>query len=97
MTLAERIEAIRDFISRRRNAYCKTFMPTGDLAPYAEEVLVDLARFCRANTSCFHVDPRAHAVAEGRREVWLRIQNHLKLTEEQLWALHNAGPISPKE
>lgn len=78
---------IRDYISRRRLAYVRTF--TG---PFAEEVLEDLAHFCRANESCFHQDPRAHAVAEGRREVWLRIQKHLQLTDEQLWAMHAPAP-----
>ena len=28
---------------------------------------------------------------EGRREVWLRIQNHLNLTQSELWALHSGG------
>ena len=52
---------------------------------YLQEVLEDLKRFCRAESSCFHEDPRMHAVLEGRREVWLRIQDHLNLTSEQLW------------
>lgn len=86
------IQQIRDFISRRRNAYCRTF-----LNPVGEEVLADLAKFCRANETCFQVDSRAHAVAEGRREVWLRIQTNLRLTDKQLWALHNAGPLTPTE
>jgi hypothetical protein len=80
-------QAVRDFISRRRNAYCKTF-----LCPPGEEVLEDLAKFCRAHVSTFALDARAHAVAEGRREVWLRIQNNLRLTDEQLWALHAPAP-----
>lgn len=84
------LERVRNFISRRRNAYCKTF-----LTPYGGEVLADLARFCRANESTFHVDPRAHAVAEGRREVWLRIQKHLQLSDEQLWAIHAPAPPKP--
>jgi hypothetical protein len=41
------------------------------------EALLDLAEFCRANESCFHEDPRMHAALEGRREVWLRIQEHI--------------------
>lgn len=71
------------FIGRRRTAYVKTFTSTA----FGDEVLRDLAVFCRANQTCFNPDPRIHAVAEGRREVWLRIQNHLNLTEEQLFAL----------
>lgn len=47
-------------------------------------VLKDLARFCRANETCFHADPRVHAVAEGRREVFLRIQQYLNLSPDDL-------------
>ena len=77
------VQRARDFISRRRNVYCKTF-----LNPVGEEVLADLARFCRANDTCFHPDARVHATLEGRREVFLRIQRHIQLSDEQLWALH---------
>lgn len=83
----------RQFLSRRRTAYVRTF--TG---PMAEEVLQDLARFCRANQSTFHADPRVHAVAEGRREVWLRIQQHLQLSDDQLWRVYGQSPpTTPKE
>ncbi len=59
-------------------------------APAVHDVMIDLARFCRANETCFHEDPRKHAVLEGRREVWLRIQNHLGLSPEQLMALYDS-------
>ena len=84
------LDRVRDYISRRRNAYCKTF-----LTPHGEEVLIDLAIFCRARETTFHTDARLHAVAEGRREVWLRIQKHLQLTDEQLWAMHAPAPPTP--
>ena len=32
------------------------------------------------------------AVIQGRREVWLRIQNHLQLTPDQLWELYSGRP-----
>lgn len=76
----EALDRALQFLRRRAHAYRITF--TG---PLAEEVLADLAKFCRATESTFHPDPRAHAVAEGRREVWLRIQHHLKLTDDDLW------------
>jgi len=79
------IEKARQFLARRRTVYVATF-----LNPMGEEVLKDLARFCRAHETTFHVDARAHAVAEGRREVWLRIQRHLQLTDDQLWQLYGA-------
>lgn len=58
------------------------------------DALIDLAEFCRANESCFHTDPRAHAALEGRREVWLRIQEHIHLTPAQLMALRLGKPLS---
>lgn len=48
-------------------------------------VLKDLAKFCRAFDTTFHENERAHALIEGRREVWLRIQNHLNMTPDELW------------
>ena len=73
----------QQFLSERRIDYVKTFD-----TPAGEKVLADLAKFCRAHESTFHADPRVHAVAEGRREVWLRLQHHLQLTDEQLWKLY---------
>ena len=73
----------RQYLAKRRTAYVKTFD-----SPFGEEVIQDLAKFCRAHESTFHADPRVHAVAEGRREVWLRLQHHLQLTDEQLWKLY---------
>lgn len=72
---------VKELIRRRRTVYIQTF-----ICPPGEEVLQDLARFCRAFETTYHDDPRKHAVAEGRREVWLRIQQHLNLDEDELWA-----------
>jgi hypothetical protein len=77
------IDLARQYISRRRTAYVRVFD-----GPFGDEVLADLAKFCRANDTAFHADPRVHAALEGRREVFLRIARHLNLTDEQLWALH---------
>jgi hypothetical protein len=77
------MDRAKQYLFRRRTAYIKTFQ-----GPFGEEVLADLAKFCRANQSTFHSDPRVHAVAEGRREVWLRVSQHLNLTDEQLWRLY---------
>lgn len=85
--MKEWLDKLRQALGERRYAYRKTFA-----GPLAEIVLKDLARFCRAHSSTFHVDPRAHAVAEGRREVWLRLQNHLRLSPDQLWELYSGHP-----
>lgn len=77
-------ERLKNFISSRQDAYRAVFQK----GPMSEKVLRDLAKFCRANKTTFHEDPRAHAVLEGRREVWLRIQEHLNLTAEQVIELH---------
>jgi len=62
-------------------AYAATFQKG---SPETEMVLADLKRFCHADTPCWAEDPREHAMREGRREVWLRIQQHLKLTDADI-------------
>lgn len=87
-TLREQAARLFDFLKRRRLAYNLTFRRDN----YAgQEVLSDLAKFCRANESTFHPDPRIAAMLDGRREVWLRITNHLNLSSEQLFALYNGN------
>lgn len=56
-------------------------------------VLSDLREFCRADQSCVvvakdgHIDTHATAIAEGRREVWLRLVQTLNLSDETLQRL----------
>lgn len=76
------VEKAKSFIFRRQFAYQSTFQKGNVLA---EEVLKDLASFCRAEETTFNLDPRVHAVLEGRREVFLRIQSHLNLSSDDLW------------
>lgn len=82
MTTKEDVLANIEDVAR---AFARTFDPA---QPAHVIVLEDLARFCRANESC--VVPGEHdktLVLEGRREVWLRIQEYLNLTPVQLFAL----------
>lgn len=74
------------FLTRRKRSYQLMC-----LAPASQTALADLAVFCRANESCFNPDPRVHAALEGRREVWLRIQQHIQLSPEQLSALYQVA------
>jgi hypothetical protein len=76
------VKDAKHLIEQRKRAYSLTFA-----GPHGESVLEDLARFCRANESCFHPDARVHAVMEGRRETFLRIQNHLNMSETELLTL----------
>ena len=69
-------------LMHRRGAYRSCFNSTP-----GKMVLKDLARFCHAHDSTFDEDPRVHAMLEGRREVWLRIQLHLQLDDDTLWEM----------
>lgn len=86
----EAIQRARQFLFGRKGAYYRVFKSTGF---DGEAVLMDLAKFCRAHTSTAHPDPHVAARLDGRREVWLRIQQHLHLDDESLWRLiHGAQP-----
>lgn len=66
--------------------------------PASVDVLIDLARFCRANETTFVPKDRdAALVLAGRREVFLRIQQHLNLTNDQLFALYSGDLTKLKE
>lgn len=71
---------------RRRDAYRTLFGggPHGKLTPAQIAVLADLKRFCHADYPTFDPDARVHALREGRREVWIRIQHHLQLSDRQI-------------
>lgn len=88
MSLPDRVkEVVYRFLRRRRTAYVQVFC-----SPVGEEVLSDLARFCRAHDTTMHADPRMHAVLEGRREVFLRIARHINLSDDALWKLYAKDP-----
>ena len=79
---------IRNILSRKRQAYVRTFIGENEaLKPDAELVLRDLRAFCRAHgiigyrTASGAVDPIAMANANGRREVYDRIMRYLHLPE----------------
>jgi S-adenosylmethionine:diacylglycerol 3-amino-3-carboxypropyl transferase len=84
-----------DRLLYRKADYQNCFLePNGKPTAAGERVLKDLARFCRANASTAivsplsrTVDPLASAIAEGRREVYLRIIRHLYLDETYLTRL----------
>jgi hypothetical protein len=73
-----------------REAYRAVFQRAKPKRDHINTLMADLAEFCRANTSCVvvgkdgHIDTHATALVEGRREVFLRIQATLNITDEQL-------------
>lgn len=77
------------FLTTRKRAYQLIFNSTA-----GQIVMADLAKFCRAEMSCFDVDPRLHAALEGRREVWLRIASHLNLNPQELYALYSGHKLA---
>lgn len=80
--MSDILDTARAIVMSRKSAYERTFDGIdGNI------VLEDLAKFCRANETTFNEDPRIHAVLEGRREVWLRIQKYLNITPDELWQL----------
>ncbi|MBU9378712.1 hypothetical protein [Burkholderia gladioli] len=79
----------------RRAHYRRCFFDeSGRLSAAGDAVLADLAVFCRADRSTVMtspvqrtVDPLATCVAEGRREVYVRILQILSMTDAQLNSL----------
>ncbi len=81
MTSAELLAVLTE----RKTAYQRAF---GEAAGQA--VLADLMPFCRARETCVVPGDRDRTyVLEGRREVYLRIRDHLDLTPEQLLELYS--------
>jgi len=79
----------KKLIWRRRESYRRLFLDDrGNLLPDAEIALADLKRFCNGAKSSIRlgsggsVDPYAMAVAEGRREVWNRLNTYLYLDDK---------------
>ena len=81
------VQQAKDFIFARQRAYYLTF---GE-GEHVKIVLDDLRKFCRDGESTFHEDPRKHALLEGRREVFLRIKDHLEMKSQDFWDKYGEG------
>lgn len=78
------MERRKTLLSRRASAYKQTFK-SGESAKF---VLADLAKFCHANSTTHVVgDTHGSAQLEGRRQVYLRIQQLAGLSDEDLQTL----------
>lgn len=92
MAISDAVRATLAFLDQRKRAYSLTFQKN---QPANVECLMDLARFCRANETCAIPGDRDKTlILEGRREVWLRIQQHLHLSPEQLMQLYAGNPAA---
>jgi hypothetical protein len=84
------INKIIERLLNRKRAYRRLFLDQdGNIRNDADIVLADLKRFCRATGTTAiispiskTIDPLAMAMAEGRREVWNRIQAHLHIEDK---------------
>ena len=83
--IKDSLSKVRGLFQKRKMAYCQALNKN---SVHAKVVLEDLAKFCRAYDSTFTKDDRMTAVLEGRREVWLRIQNYLNLSSDEIYELH---------
>lgn len=92
--IADTLTKVKRLIRGRKFAYQMVFAKENK---FTQAVLKDLARFCRAHDSTFDKDPRRHAALEGRREVFLRIQEYLQLTEEEIYLIHRVKEINTED
>lgn len=86
--IKQKILKAKEYLFARQKDYLEIFVNQGKSS---EAVLKDLKRFCRVNETTFDPDPRMHALLEGRREVYLRIQHHIELKSDDLWTFYNGN------
>lgn len=55
--------------------------------PEGRRVLRDLAKVCHAASTTFDADPREQARKEGKRQIWLRIQNMIMIPDDEVYKL----------
>ena len=94
--MSDIIDRTLAFLLWRKREYQITF-PKGAVAP--ETVLADLAVFCRVNEDDLPGDSATKiAYMAGRRSVFLRIQRHLNLSQNELFDLYSGVRTpSPRE
>jgi hypothetical protein len=81
------INALRRLTILRARSYRAVFMPEGVIDRDREIVLADLREFGCALRTTFSADPYEAARRQGRREMWLRISQHLTLDEDRVQKL----------
>lgn len=80
------IDRLLIYLGHRKRAYQLTFG-----GPSGKAVLEDLAVYCMACESTFNSDALTQSALSGRREVWLRIQQHLGMSAEELALLYHGA------
>lgn len=88
------IERTLEFLGWRKRAYQLCFPKA---QRQVDVVLKDLARFCHLNEECPHTDPLKIGEWLGRRNVFLRLQRHLLLSPEELFAIYSGVRTQPSK
>lgn len=83
LSLGEAVNQTLEALGLRSRAYYVVFRSLD-----GAEVLKDLAKFCRANETTSHETPTGMATLEGRRQVFLRIIEHLQKTPTELYEIY---------
>lgn len=86
------IDRTVEFLNFRSRAY-KMCFPKQEM--FTRTVLTDMAMFAHMNEDCPHTDPFEIGKWLGRQEIVRRLQRHLYLTPEELFAIY--GGIRNKE
>lgn len=94
MNFRDAYERTIHFLGDRKRAYQLTFSKT---EPAAQYVLADLAHACHINEDCPHTDPYRLGEWMGAQRVFRRIQRHLLMTPEELFAIYSGVRNQPKE
>lgn len=82
MTDTTRLKADLQTLQR---AYAMVFGREGERGEAVAIVMRDLALEGHAHHSTFDPDGRIHARREGRRDMWLHIQELLNIPHQELW------------
>lgn len=86
----EQEQHVENYLANRQRCYKAVFSPSGCTEAELEFVMLDLARFCRFQTSTFDDNHGRMALAEGRREVFNRIMDHVSLDRDTFYQRYAA-------
>lgn len=92
MSIAESVARLIGRLGHRKTNYQLAFG-----SPAGKAVARDLARFCRAAETTYQSDPRAQAMLEGRRQVWLRVEQHCNFSPGELAVIYRAAVLDTGE
>ena len=88
--LTDETKEISSFLEGRRLAYVEVFSKGSTSQKALDTVILDLAAFCRTYSSKYSMMDGEHAdtlmrMKEGRREVFQRITDHMRLGQDRLF------------